>query len=277
MWSVFLIVSVSKWEWGLDRWWVYLTHQVAILELLYFALATISTATAVFGSHSGTDTPWPVQASWVLADITPCLVLIVYALHHFPNWFAEHSVDLDPSIGLLHSYGFPLLMTDLMACRHPLELSHAWVPFVVLGYYVFFSYAYWRTGGTVLGFSNGEWTEAHERHYIYDFLDWSGEHKVLEGSDSQQLAQVITVIVTLVVYVGMVGGAKMSKHFSCCAMKEKVEEKAKNLNGDIGGLGLIQVNPNPYGYHQAQPMQLTMGVGHHQMTLSAPQLTLQGY
>jgi hypothetical protein len=274
---VFLLISVAKWEWGLGTWWVYLTHQVAIIELLYFALATVSTALAVFGSESVKDTPWPVQASWALADITPCLVLIVYALHHFPNWFAEFSVVADPSIGLLHSYGWPLLMTDLMASRHPLELSHVWSAFIVLAYYVCFSYVYWRTGGTVLGFYGGEWTDAHERHYIYEFLDWSGEHKVLEKSNSQQFVQVITVIVTLAVYVGMVGAMKLSDHFSCCATKEKVEEKTKKLNGDIGGLGVIQVNPNAYyGYHQARPMQLTMGVGHHAMTLSAPQLTLRG-
>jgi hypothetical protein len=169
-WSVVLAQSWRLWSGPLpfSKWWIYLDHQAAFLEGLYFLFATISTGMAAFSwlpDGRGWRTPWFVRISWLLADITPVLALTASAAYWFPIWLGESNVIVDDMAKLLHIVNLALLGVDMAFSRQPLQFAHAWVPFVYTAGYTFFTWIYFKEGGT-------DWKG---RHYIYSFLDWGNK------------------------------------------------------------------------------------------------------
>jgi hypothetical protein len=189
-----------------SKWWIYLDHQAAFLEGLYFLFATISTGMAAFSwlpDGRGWRTPWFARISWLLADITPVIAVTASAAYWFPIWLGESNVIVDDMARLLHIVNLALLAVDFAFSRQPLRFAHAWVPLVYTVGYTFFTWIYFKEGGT-------DWKG---RQYIYSFLDWGHEDskrmkaEVVEAMAIVGIPALYCVILLLLKAVGLTGFA----------------------------------------------------------------------
>jgi hypothetical protein len=148
-------------------WWIYMTHQCAFIELIYFFFAMVSTGMAAFGRQvvqPGDSMPWFVRITLVLADAVPCLAIMTSLMFWAPSLAGTSDLMVDEMSMKLHVLNLVLALLDAIFSRLPRKYSHAWVPLVYSMGYIIFSYVYYLSGGT----------DYKGNHYIYNVLDWGG-------------------------------------------------------------------------------------------------------
>lgn len=151
-----------------SKWWTYISHQSAFINLLYFAAVTFCTGMAAFSKKPdgmGKATPWFVKGTNFLAALTPCVAVMV-SIFFWGQGAAGGGLTIDFGATLLHAFNVVLVFTDFAYSRIPIYFAHAWLPpFYTMGYF-WFTWIYYKAGGHNY---KGE-------PFIYEGItDWSGE------------------------------------------------------------------------------------------------------
>jgi hypothetical protein len=150
------------------KWWIYTTHQSAIINLLYFIAVTFCTGMVAFTKRPegmGKSTPWFVKIALVFSALAPCVAVMATLGFFLPQMIGSSDLVFDDLSMLLHTLNLVLLFTDFTYSRLPTYFSHAWLPTVYALAYIAFTYLYYLAGGT----------DYKGNHYIYNFLNWGQE------------------------------------------------------------------------------------------------------
>lgn len=172
-----------------SKWWTYISHQSALLDLMYFAGVTFCTGMAAFSKRPdgmGKATPWFVKGTNFLAALAPCVAVMVSIFF----WAAGAGLTVDETSILLHAGNIIMVFADLAYSRLPTYFAHAWLPlFYTVGYF-WFTWIYYKCGG--LNYDG--------KPYIYPGItDWSGEGKE-DSSAKFMMVEVAAMILTPVFY-----------------------------------------------------------------------------
>jgi len=140
-------------------WMTYMTHWGLMLEIVYFAFAVVTTASAqsrcetcpdlavrttkpgFFSTRPG-DVPWYAYATWRLQA---ALLPVSFGIVVFYWIGAENIFFSDP---LSHGANFVLMYGDHILSKQPLRLAHVIWPMVAILSYMCFSVVYYLAGGT---------------------------------------------------------------------------------------------------------------------------------
>mmetsp|Transcript_14755 Transcript_14755/g.43032 ORF Transcript_14755/g.43032 Transcript_14755/m.43032 type:complete len:275 (-) Transcript_14755:107-931(-) len=170
-------------------WWTKLTHIGALIELVYFFFAYMTSFMAICTNAEdgrGDKTPWYASVTWFLGSTVMVITFMVFLLY----WV----LVFEPGPGkpeaisvVMHGGNFALALLDLCLNRQPFYLAHAYAPGLFSAAYALFTYIYYKAGGT---FEDGV------SPYIYAALDWSGN-----ASGTRSLLALLVLVGVPVIYV----------------------------------------------------------------------------
>lgn len=196
-----LWLGVVSWSWAawkgipFHKWWAYLSHQGAFMELLFLWMTVVTTCAAWlnFRGCRLPRLPWFVRVTWLLGDTVPALAVMISLMFWAPILISGgNGLVVDNLAKVIHGGNVVVVCIDGLISRRPAYISHAFVPFCYAIFYVIFTYIYYKAGGT----------DAGGNPYIYIFLDWSGKSKVkLGGFGAMQLVMLLSFVGVPILYI----------------------------------------------------------------------------
>lgn len=152
-------------------YFIYLTHLMLTMQLLYFWFAWWTTRQAdrmASGETPKSDRmPCYVRTMWVLQDIVIPGSFLVFVLY-WALVVPEKTEPVQPLGYFTHGVNFVMQMLDVFLSRQPYHLLHG-IYIAILGVvYISFTGIYYAAGGT----------DCNGNRYIYKAIDWSAPDSV---------------------------------------------------------------------------------------------------
>jgi len=164
-WASCIVWDVLVWveEYDAKYWFTQLTHWGAVMEMLYFALLSLTTALALYGKRTtgGCNIPFHVQATWFLGSVLPSSTSLI-ALFYW--WLVFEGGKASALTVTMHGLNYFLVAVDLVCSAQPFLVEHFWLPMSTGAVYAAFTYLYFVLGGT--------YQDGHSE-YIYKKVNWA--------------------------------------------------------------------------------------------------------
>lgn len=190
----------------LGKWFTYLTHWSALLEVFYFGFAAYATFRATRGggveeearevkAGGALSTPWFVRVTWVLFGMVPTVSLTILLL--FWTLVYNPAKKLEALSVVMHGFNYLLVLLDFLVFHQPFYLTHIFIPVLLGVAYAVFSLLYFLGGGL----------DPTGQPFIYAVLDWRKA-----ASTVVMLLIIIFILLPILYLVNLCIGGRV-----CCA------------------------------------------------------------